>query len=135
MKRSVLVSVIAVVLLAAGLSAGVARPAPAGPDSVESRAKAVAIRFLRTLNAKRFERACHMMSARFYRENDVPNEARCVLGLRIGFMGAPEVRFKILGVRVVEGRAVVDALADGAPGRIVLVQEHGVFKVLSLRGA
>jgi hypothetical protein len=48
-------------------------------------------------------------------------------------MGAPEVRFEILRVRVDEGRAVVDALADGAPGRIVLVQEHGVFKVLSLR--
>jgi hypothetical protein len=88
---------------------------------------------MQTLNAKRFEDVCRMMSARFYRENDVPDEARCVLGLRVGFMGAPEVRFEILRVRVDEGRAVVDALADGAPGRIVLVQEHGVFKVLSLR--
>jgi hypothetical protein len=50
-------------------------------------------------------------------------------------MGAPEVRFEILAVEVDADRAVVQALADGAPGRVVLVKEHGVFKVLSLRGA
>jgi hypothetical protein len=133
MKRSLLVLALVVGVLAAA-AAGVARPASTDAASVESEATAVASRFLRTLNAKRFERVCQMMSARFYRENDVPDEARCVLGLRVGFMGAPEVRFRILGVRVDNGRAVVDALADGAPGRIVLVQEHGVFKVLSLRG-
>jgi hypothetical protein len=135
MTRSLLVSIVLVGLLAA-LAAGVARAAPSTTvASAEAQAKAVATRFMRTLNAKRFEEVCHMMSARFYRENDVPDEARCVLGLRVGFMGTDEVRFKIVGAHVDNGRAVVRALADGAPGQIVLVQERGVFKVLSLRGA
>jgi hypothetical protein len=107
--------------MAAVLIAGLAHPASTGAASSESEAKAAARQFMRTLNAKRFEQVCHMMSARFYRENNVPDEARCVLGLRIGFMGT-------------EGRAVVQALANGALGRIVLVEEHGVFKVLSVRG-
>jgi hypothetical protein len=134
MKRSVLVSTAVVAVLGALLAAGVARPASTGATSAEAQAKAAAIRFMQTLNAKRFEDVCHMMSARFYRENDVPDEARCVLGLRIGFIGTDAVRFKVLGAHVDNGRAVVRALADGAPGQIVLVQERGVFKVLSLRG-
>ena len=133
MKRSVLVSAVVLVVVAAVLAAGFARPASTGAVSSESQAKAAATQFMRTLNAKRFEQVCHMMSARFYRENDVPDEARCVLGLRIGFMGTEKVRFKILGAHVNEGRAVVQALANGALGRIVLVEEHGVFKVLSLQ--
>jgi hypothetical protein len=75
------------------------------------------------------------MSARFYRENHVPSHARCVLGFRVGFMGMDKIRFKILGVRVSDDRAVVHATADGNPGRMVLIQEHGAFKVLSLAGS
>ncbi len=134
MKRATLVSAALVSVLVALVAAGLASSASTGAASSASDAKAVATRFLRTINAKHFERACRMLSARFYRENHVPSQARCVLGLRVGFMGAPEIRFKILGVHVDGGHAVVQALADGAPGRIELVQEHGVFKVLSLRG-
>jgi hypothetical protein len=134
MKRAALVSVVVVGLLAAVLAAGLARSASTAGVSSESRAKAAAAKFMRTLNAKRFEQVCHMMSARFYRENHVPDEARCVLGLRIGFMGTEAIRFEIVGVRVDGSRAVVQALADGSPGSIVLVKEHGLFKVLAVRG-
>jgi hypothetical protein len=134
MKRVVLVSTLAAVLFAAVAVAGFERPASPAVVSAESRAKDAARLFLRTLNAKRFEQVCHMLSARFYRVNKVPDEARCVLGLRIGFIGTDKVRYKILGAHVDGNRAVVDALADGEPGRIVLVQERSVFKVLAVRG-
>jgi hypothetical protein len=102
--------------------------------AAEAQARAAATLFFRTLNAKHYEQACNMMSARFYRVNKVPDKARCVLGLRVGFMGVDAVRFKIIGVHLKDDRAVIQALADRAPGKIVLIQERGVFKVLSLRG-
>jgi hypothetical protein len=134
MKRSLLVLALVACVLGAA-AAGVARPVSNREVSAESQAKAVASRFMRTLNAKRFEQVCHMMAARFYRENNVPSQARCVLGLRIGFMGAETIRFRIVGVEVDGKQAVVRAVADGAPGRIVLVEEDHRFKVLSLQGA
>jgi hypothetical protein len=134
MMRSALVSAAVAGVLAAVLGAGLARPASTVRVSSESQARAVASQFFGTINAKRWEVACKMMSARFYKENHVPSEARCVLGFRIGLMNADAVRFAIVGVRIDGDRAVVQATADGAPGRIVLIQEHGVFKVLSLRG-
>jgi hypothetical protein len=49
-------------------------------------------------------------------------------------MWAPTIRFEIRSVRIDDNRAVVAATANGAPGRIVLVEEDGVFKILSLDG-
>src|SRR5262245_54321274 len=103
--------------------------------TAESRATAVAATFLRTINATRFERTCGLLSARFYRANDVPSKERCVLAFRIGFTWAPTYRFKIVAVRLSGKRAVVDTLANGAPGRLVLVPEAGGFRVLSVNGS
>jgi len=119
-------------LVATGVGFGLAAR---GSVSAESRAAAVAGAFFQSLNERRYPATCRLMSARFYRENHVPSRARCVLGLRIGFMWAPSVRYRIIGVQVDKGRAVVSAEANGAPGRIVLVEEAGVFKVLSVRGS
>jgi hypothetical protein len=103
--------------------------------STEARARAVAAEFIRTINAKRFEQTCRLLSTRFYRQNHIPTRARCVLGLRIGLTGAPTYRFRILGVRVDAERAVVQALANGVPGQLVLVAESGGFRVSSVRGS
>jgi len=103
--------------------------------SADTRAAAVAVRFFRSLNERRYGETCRLMSARFYRENHVPSRTRCALGLRIGFAWAPEIRFRIVDVRIDGSRAVVSAVANGAPGRIALVEEAGLFKILSVRGA
>ncbi len=121
-------------LVAAALGLGLASPSSTSA-SATARAGAVARQFLQTINARRFARTCGLMSARFYRENHVPSKARCVLALRIGFTWAPSFRFKIVGVRVDGDRAVVSTLANGAPGQIVLVEETGLFRVLSVRGS
>jgi hypothetical protein len=131
--RTILAAAV-VAAAAAAIAFTVPRPG-GGSAAAEARAAVVAADFFRTINARQYTRTCNLMSARFYRDNDVPSKARCVLGLRIGFMWAPAVRFKIVAVRVHHDRAVVDAVANGAPGKIVLVEEHGRFRVLSVHGA
>jgi hypothetical protein len=55
-----------------------------------------------------------------------------VIGLTVGFATSPHVFFRILGVRPEGDRAIVRTLANGAPGRMVLVKEAGSFRVLSV---
>jgi hypothetical protein len=121
-------------LVAFALSISVAFSGSANTQSREALARSSASEFFQSINARHFERTCELMSARFYRENHVPDRARCVLALRVGFTWAPTFRFRILGVRFVGDRAIVAANANGAPGRIVLLEERGRFRVLSAGG-
>jgi hypothetical protein len=110
-------------------------PGTHGSASAEARAAATVTMFFRSINARHYARTCELMSVRFYRENHVPTKERCVLGLRVGFMWSPSIRFRIIGVLVDGRRAVVTAIANGAPGRIVLVDDHGSFRILSVSGS
>jgi hypothetical protein len=123
------------VLAGFALTIGVAYSGSAPPLSSEALARSTAREFFQTINARRFDRTCNLMSARFYRENHMPDRARCVLALRIEFTWAPSFNFSIRGVRFEGDRAIVTALANRAPGRVVLVEEAGRLKVLSVRGS
>jgi hypothetical protein len=104
-----------------------------GP-SEEERARGLVEEFFQTINARQYERVCDLLSAEFYRENRVPDRKHCVLGFSLGISGG-SYRFEITGVRA-EGRGmVVSALANGAPGEVLLVEEAGQLKVLKLRAA
>ncbi len=59
----------------------------------------------------------------------------CVLGLTVGFANSPTVFFRILGVRPEGEGTLVEVLANGVPGQIVLVRESGRLKVLRLNGS
>ena len=83
------------------------------------------------LDGRRYDRACDLLSRDFYRLNGVPDRAHCVLGLRVG-MTLGDLRYRITGVSASNGRATVHAVANGAPGRLVLVEESGRYKVLAL---
>jgi hypothetical protein len=136
-KRLVLgVTVLAAFALTSGVgfSDSAHGPSAHGP-SREVLARSTAREFFQTINVRHFERTCALMSSRFYRDNHVPDRARCVLALRIGFTWAPPFRFRIVGVRLQGRRAIVAAVANGAPGRVVLVEEAGRFKVLSVGGS
>lgn len=121
-------------LAAAVLGLGLAFSGSGHGPSPEAMARQTAREFFQTIDARRYYRACDLMAVQFYRENRVPDKARCALALRIGFTWAPSYRFRIVGVRVDGRRAVVDALANGVPGQVELVQEHGRFKVASVGG-
>ena len=100
--------------------------------SREALARNTVREFFDSINARQYDKTCELMSARFYRDNHVPDRARCVLALRIGFTWSQSFRFRILGVRMNGSRAIVAAVANGAPGRIVLIKEAGRFKVVSV---
>jgi hypothetical protein len=120
-------------LALAAASAVPATAAASGPWAVaRSQARTVVRTFFRTLNARQYAKTCDLLSKRFFRINHVPNRRRCVLGLQATFSMTVAIRFRITGIRGDGGRAVVRAIANGAPGEIVLVKEGGAFKILSV---
>jgi len=134
--RALLATTLVVLGVVVAAAVGIALSPSKASASPEAKATAVARQFMRSLGTAQFARTCRLLSTRFYRENHVPSRQRCELALRATFTGAA-VRFKILNAHVdrERNRAVVRALANGAPGTIVLVQEHGLFRVLSVAGA
>jgi len=102
--------------------------------ATSAEAHATAAGFFRSINERRYDRTCALLSTSYYRRHSL-DPARCVLGLRIGFMWSDEIRFRVTGVRVDGSRVVVEAVVDGVPGRLVLVSERGRFKVSSVLGS
>ena len=113
-----------------GLGATLAFGRGGAPSSAE-RARTTATQFFDALQARRYDHACDLLSRDFYRLNGVPDRAHCVLGLKVG-MSMSDLRYRITGVSAKNGRATVHALANGAPGKVVLVEEGGRYKVLAL---
>ena len=128
-------ALLAAVVTASALTIGVGFSSNAEEPSREALARGTVREFFQSINTRHYERTCELMSARFYRNNGVPDRARCVLALRIGFTWTQSFRFRIVGVRMNGSKATVAALANGAPGRIVLIEEAGRFKVVSVGGA
>ena len=120
------------VIAALGLAISLARGDGVGSASsrraLEAEARGVAVELLRTINERQYEHSCDLLA-----EGRTDHEL-CVVGLRVGFMWSQEIRFRVTGVRLEGDRAVVDALADGAPGRVVLARLGGRYRVLRLEG-
>ena len=118
------------------VTSSVATAAFAAPRlSAEDEARSVTVAFFRSINERRYEQTCRLLSKAYYKKYRIPSRRHCVAGLRVGLMWSQETEFRITGVDAEHNRAVVNATADGASGRIVLVRERGVFKVLSLDSA
>ncbi len=94
---------------------------------LDAEARAVATSLIQALNARQYDRACLLMAS-------AETHERCALGLRVAFLWSQEIRFAVTGVRLVPGGAVVEALADGAPGSVVLVRRDGRLRVARLDG-
>jgi hypothetical protein len=127
--------VLAAVVAAAALTIGVGFSSSADELSREALARSTVREFFQSINARHYEKTCALMSAHFYHYNHVPDRARCALALRIGFVWTQSFRFRILAVRTNGSKAIVTALANRAPGRIVLIEEAGRFKVVSVGSA
>jgi hypothetical protein len=134
MKTRTLISAVFAAAALAGLGIGLALAAARGRAATDV-ARAVAVEFFATLNERRYAQTCDLLSAGFYRQNHVPDKRHCVLGLSAGMAMAPSYRFRISGVQLTRSGAVVEAFADGQPGRLVLVREAGSFKVLAVQDA
>lgn len=121
----------ALVALVVGLSIPAA--ALAAPRlSAEQEARSVTVAFFRSINERRYEQTCRLLSKGYYEKYRIPTRRHCIAGLRIGFMWSQEIRFRITEIDADRESAIVTAVAGGAPGRVVLVRERGSFKVLEL---
>jgi hypothetical protein len=114
-------------------------PAKASATQVETaaavnQAKRVALQFFRAIDTRHFDRACDLLSARFYQLNAIPSHRMCVLSLTYG-MSTAGVRYRVLRARGDRSRAEVTVLADGVRGRLQLVREGRSFKIVSLGAA
>jgi hypothetical protein len=101
---------------------------------VTAEARSVATEFFRTINRRQYEQTCDLLSAAYFERYRIPSKEHCVTGLRIGFMWSQAIRFRITRVIVEADRVVVRSIADGVPGRIVLVREEGVLKIFAIQG-
>jgi hypothetical protein len=131
-------AVLAGVALVAAVATGLALATLTGSSSASatrSEARSVASDFFTSLNRRRYDRTCDLLSDGYLETHRLESRSECTLGLRIGFLWSQEIRFEIGEVRLRGRRALVAAVADGAPGTIVLVREDGRFKVLAVEGA
>jgi hypothetical protein len=124
------------ILVILAITVSVPAAALAAPRlSAEEEAINVTVAFFRSINERRYERTCRLLSKAYYKKYRIPSRRHCVAGLRVGLVWSQEIDFRITGVEADRRRAIVSATADGAAGRIVLVRERGAFRVLSLDSA
>ena len=121
------------ILVALAVSVSIPTGALAAPRmSVEDEARNVTVAFFRSINERRYEQTCRLLSKAYYKKYRIPSRRHCVAGLRISFMWSQEIEFRIGDIEANRNRAVVNSTADGAPGRVVLVREREAFKVPEL---
>ena len=53
--------------------------------------------------------------------------------LRVAFVWNGRIDFRIGAITVETDRVVVRAVADGSPGRLVLVRENGALRIVALQ--
>lgn len=92
--------------------------------AAQIEARSVVAELFQTLNERRYDQTCALFSPGCYRENRVRNPRECAIGLRIGLMWSQEIHFRITAVSLDGEMAVVDAVVDGAPGRIISSSRH-----------
>jgi hypothetical protein len=99
-----------------------------------AEARSVAVEFFRAQNERRYDDTCRLLSRGFYETHALRDRRTCAAVLRVAFVWNGRIEFRI-GRIMREGAAVVvQAVADGAPGRIRLVRENGSLRILAVEG-
>src|SRR6478672_6055367 len=101
---------------------------PAGDSLAAGRpmateARSVAVEFFRSQNERRYDDTCQLLSRGFLASHGLRDRQTCAAVMRVAFVWNGKVEFRIGRVTREGSRVVVHAVADGAPGRIVLVPE------------
>ena len=99
----------------------------------EAQARSVAIEFFRSQNERRYEVTCRVLSLGFIRTHALRDRQTCTAVMRVAFVWSGRIVFRIDDVSREADRVVVHALADGAPGRLVLVREDGALRILAVQ--
>lgn len=132
--RIALVVLVLVIAGAVGVThGGPTVEAASRPSAVQTEARTVVSTFFRTLNTRRYARTCALLADAYFADPATGERRHCTVGLQASFTWAPEIRWKITGVRLAGNRVLVDAVALGTPGTLVLLREHGRLRILALQ--
>jgi hypothetical protein len=99
-----------------------------------TEARSAAVEFFRSQNERRYDDTCRVLSRGFYASHGLRDRQTCAAVLRVTFVWNSKIEFRIGRVTREGSRVVVQAIADGAPGRIVLVREDGALRILAVEG-
>ena len=99
------------------------------------QARHVAVEFFQSQNERRYGDLCALLSRGFIRTHALRDRRTCTAVSRVAFVWSGKIEFRIGKLVRVGDRFVVQAVADGAPGRIVLVREDGSLKILAVEGS
>ena len=137
MTRSMATIAVATVLTGFGTSGVGGSMAASGEKHVtlDAQARSVAVEFFRSQNERRYDDLCGLLSRGFYKTHALRDRRTCVAVFRVAFVWSGKVEFRIGKLLRVGDRFAVQAVADGAPGRIVLVREDGSLKILAVEGS
>jgi hypothetical protein len=129
---------LAIAATAAGVALGTLAvsgklPASGHGYATEAQARSVAVEFFRSQNQRQYDRTCALLSNGFYASHRLPDRQTCVASLRISFMWSGPIVFRIGAVERDGDRFVVHAVADDAPGRIVLVRQDRELRILAVQ--
>ena len=122
-----------VVLAVATLGTGWTTNAAGATGSVETEARGVVVEFFRSQNERRYDDTCGLLSRGFYKSHGLRDQQTCVAVLRVAYTWSGRIEFRIGKVTRQAERVVVRAVADGSPGRIVLLRENGTLKIFAVQ--
>ena len=137
MTRLIATLAAATILTAFGTSAFGGPTAASGANgaSLAVQAKHVAFEFFQSQNERRYDDLCALFSRGFISAHALRDRRTCVAVSHAVFVWSLRIEFRIGRVAREGDRLVVQAVADGAPGRIVLVLEAGSLKILAVEGS
>jgi len=98
-------------------------------------AQHVAFEFFQSQNERRYDDLCALFSRGFIKAHALRDGRTCAAVARIEFVWNLKIDFRIGKLVRVGDHFAVEAVADGAPGRIVLVRENGSLKILAVEGS
>jgi hypothetical protein len=101
---------------------------------VATEARSVTVQFFRSQNERRYDDTCRILSRGFLASHGLRDRQTCAAVMRVAFVWNGKVEFRIGSVTREGSHVVVHAVADGAPGRIVLVQEDGALRIFAVEG-
>jgi len=125
--------VAAVALATVGIGGTVWPQRKSDVSATLAQARSVAIEFFRSQNDRRYEVTCRLLSRGFIRSHALRDRQTCTAVMRIVFVWSGRIVFRIGDVTREANRVVVNAVADGAPGRLVFVHEDGALRILAVQ--
>jgi hypothetical protein len=103
--------------------------------ATEAQARRVAVEFFRSQNERHYKTTCRLLSDGFIRSHALRDRRTCTAVMRVAFVWSGKIDFRIGSATLSGDRVIVHAVADRAPGRLVLVHEDGKLRILAVQGA